>query len=120
MTSQGRKKTFLLGTVSHYGTTVVSLLVGLMSVPIGLPYFGVVRYGIWAVISSVIAYLGLSNLGITTAATTLTAKASEPFEQWVVLRRSLFLLLISSAVASGVVLGIAHFYTGWVAVLGKI
>jgi hypothetical protein len=44
-----------------------------MSVPIGLPYFGVVRYGIWAVISSVIAYLGLSNLGITTAAAALTA-----------------------------------------------
>jgi len=120
MTSPSRKKTFLLGTASHYGTTIVSILVGLMSVPIGLHYFGVVRYGIWAVISSVIVYLGLSNLGITTAAATLMAKASAPHEQWAVLRRSLFLLLISSAVASGVVLGIAHFYPGWVAVLGKI
>jgi len=120
MTSPSRKKTFLLGTASSYGTTVVSILVGLISVPIGLHYFGVVRYGIWAVISSIIAYLGLSNLGITTAATTLTAKASEPFEQWVVLRRSLFLLLISSAVVLALVLGIAHFYPGWVVALGKV
>jgi O-antigen/teichoic acid export membrane protein len=120
MTSPSRKKTFLLGTASHYGTTIASMVVGLISVPIGLHYFGVVRYGIWAVISSVIAYLTLSNLGITTATATLMAKASAPHEQWAVLRRSLFLLLISSAVVLGAVLGIAHFYPGWVVVLGKI
>jgi len=120
MTSPSRKKTFVLGAASHYGTTFVFIVVGLVSVPVGLHYFGVVRYGIWAVISSVIAYLGLSNLGITTAAASLTAKASAPFEQWAVLRRSLFLLLISSAVVLGAVLGIAHLYPGWVAVLGEI
>jgi O-antigen/teichoic acid export membrane protein len=120
MTSPSRKRIFLLGTASHYGTTIISIIVGLVSVPIGLHYFGVVRYGIWAVISSVIAYLTLSNLGITTAAASLTAKASAPHEQWVVLRRSLSLLIISSAVVLGAVLGIAHFYPGWVVVLGKI
>lgn len=120
MPSQERKKIFLLGTGSSYGTTIVSILVGLISVPISLHYFGPVRYGIWAVISSVIAYLSISNLGIPTAAQALTAKASEPFEQWAVLRRSLFLLLISSAVVLSVVLGIAHFYPGWVVALGKI
>ena len=118
--TQGRKKTFLLGTASSYGTTIVSILVGLISVPISLHYFGPVRYGIWAVISSVIAYLSLSNLGISTAAQALIAKASEPFEQWAVLRRSLFLLLISSAIVLIIVLGIAYFYPGWVAALGKI
>jgi O-antigen/teichoic acid export membrane protein len=118
--SEGRKKTFLLGTASSYGATIVSILVGLISVPIGLHYFGPVRYGIWAIISSVIAYLSISNLGIPTAESTLIAKASEPFEQWAVLRRSLFLLLISSAVVLSVVLGIAHFYPGWVVALGKV
>ncbi|MBT9151158.1 MAG: hypothetical protein DDT40_01343 [candidate division WS2 bacterium] len=120
MPSREPKKTFLLGTVSSYGTTIVSIVVGLISVPIGLHYFGPVRYGIWAVISSVIAYLNLSSLGVTAAAQTLMAKAPEPFEQWAVLRRSLFLLLISSVVVLMVVLGIAHFYPGWVAALGEI
>jgi O-antigen/teichoic acid export membrane protein len=118
--TQERKKIFLLGTASSYGTTIVSIIIGVISVPIGLHYFGPVRYGIWAVISSLIAYLSISNLGIPTAAQALTAKASEPFEQWAILRRSLILLLVSSVVVLSVVLGIAHFYPGWVAVLGKI
>ena len=120
MLSQERKKIFLLGTASSYGTTIVSIIIVVISVPIGLHYFGPVRYGIWAVISSVIAYLSISNLGIPTVAQTLTAKASEPYEQWAVLRRSLFLLLISSVAVLSMVLGIAHFYPGWVVVLGKI
>jgi len=118
--SQAREKTFLLGTASGYGTPIVSMIVALISVPISLHYFGPVRYGIWVVFSSVIAYLNVSNLGITTAAAVLTAKASEPFEQWAVLRRSLFLLLISSVVVLSVVLGITHFYPSWVAALGKV
>lgn len=120
MFSQKRKKIFIFGAVSSYGTNVVSIVVGLISVPIGLHYFGPVRYGIWAVISSLIAYLGISNLGISTGATVLTAKAREPFEQWAVLRRSLFLLLISSVAVLSVVLGIDRFYPGWVVALGKI
>jgi len=66
-----RKKIFLLGVISSYGANAVSIIVGLISVPIGLYYFGPVRYGIWAVISSLIAYLSFSNLGISTGATVL-------------------------------------------------
>lgn len=120
MSSQNRPKTFILGTISHYGTSIVSIIVGLVSVPIGLHYFGPIRYGIWAVVSSVIAYLNISNLGIPTATAVLTARASKPFERRAVLRRSLFLLLISSAVVLSVVLGIVYFYPNWVVALGKI
>ena len=120
MPSQERKKIFMLGIASSYGTNIVSILVGLISVPIGLHYFGPVRYGIWAVISSVIAYLNISNLGIPTATAVLTAKASKLYEQRTVLRRSFFLLLIGSALVLSLILGIAHFYPNWVVVLGKI
>jgi len=120
MPKQNRKKTFVLGAASSYGTNIVSITVGLLSVPIGLHYFGPVRYGIWAVISSVISYLGISNLGISTGAAVLTAKAAKPFEQWAVLKRSLFLLVIISTVVLSIVLGIVHFYPRWVIILGKI
>lgn len=120
MPSQEQKKIFMLGTVSSYGTIIVSILLGLLSVPIGLHYFGPVRYGIWAIISSVITYLSLSNLGITTAAQSLTAKASEPFEKIEILKRSFSLLLIISLVALSIVLGLAYVYPDWIFILGKI
>ena len=120
MSSQNRPKTFILSTTSHYGKSIVSIIIGIVLVPMGLHYFGPVRYGIWAVISSVIAYLNISNLGIPTATAVLTAKAFKPFEQWAILRRSLSLLLISSAIVLSTVLAIAHFYPNWVVVLGKI
>lgn len=118
--SEERKKTFFLGIISQYGTSIVSVIIGLISLPIALRYFGPVRYGIWAVISSVIAYLNISNLGIPTATSVLTAKASKPFDQWAILRRSLCLLLISSAIVLSAILGIAHFYPNWSVALGKI
>jgi len=120
MPIQGRKKIFILGSSSIYGAKIISIIVGLVSVPIGLHYFGPVRYGIWAIISSIIAYLNISNLGIPTATAVLTAKTSESFEREAILRRSLFLLLIISAVVLSVVLGIVYFYPNWVGVLGKI
>jgi len=115
-----RKKTFFLGTFSNYGTNIISMVIGLISVPIGLHYFGPVRYGVWAVISSLIGYLSLSNLGINTAAGTLTAKATKLFEQWVILKKSLFLLVIISAIVLSLILGINYFYPDWIIILGKI
>ena len=120
MSPQGRKKVFIFGTASTYGENIVSIIVGLISVPIGLHYFGPVRYGVWAVVSSVIAYLSLSNLGINSAASVLIAKALKAFEQRAVLLRSLFLLFISSAVVLILITGINHFYPNWVLILGKI
>lgn len=118
--TQNRKKTFMLGIVSSYGTIIVSIFVGLSSVPIGLHYFGPVRYGIWAIISSVITYLSLSNLGISTAAQALTGIASEPFEKTVILQRSLSLLLIISLVILSIFLGLAYLYPDWIYILGNI
>lgn len=115
-----RKKTFFLGTFSNYGTNIIGMVVGLISVPVGLHYFGPVRYGVWAVISSLISYLNLSNLGINTAAATLTAKATRPFEQWVILKRSLSLMVISCVVVLSLILGINYLYPDWVVVLGKV
>jgi len=120
MFSQKRKKIFILGTASTYGANIVSIIVGLVAVPIGLHYFGPVRYGIWAVISSIIGYLSLSNLGINSAAQVLIAKASKAFEQRAILLRSLFLLFISSAIVLILVIRSNHFYPNWVLILGKI
>lgn len=115
-----REKTFLLSIASSYGTIIVSTFVGLLSVPIGLHYFGPARYGIWAIITSAITYLNLSNLGITTAAQTLTGKTPEPFEKRIILQRSFSLLVIISLVISSIFIGIVYLYPDWIYTLGKI
>lgn len=118
--SSERKKIFVLGAVSNYGTNLVTIVTGILSVPIGLHYFGIVRYGIWALITSVIFYLNISNLGLNTAASALTSKASTPYQQRIVLQRSFLFLIISSSTVLCVLLGITYLFPNWVVVLGKI
>ena len=48
-----RKKTLSLGTISNYGAIFISIIVGLISVPIGLNYFGPTLYGTWIIIGSI-------------------------------------------------------------------
>jgi len=115
-----RRKTFLLGNAASFGANGVSILVGLASVPIGLHYFGPVRYGIWMVITSIIAYLNLSQFGIGTAAQTLIAKSVDSSHQRIILRRSFSLLVLSSFTFLSAFLLLTHFFPAWVGALGKI
>jgi len=114
------RKTFLLGNAASLGAKGVSILVGLASVPIGLHYFGPVRYGIWMVVTSMLAYLSLSQLGIGTAAQTLIAKTVEPSHQRAILRRSLSLLTLSSLIFVSGFLLLAHYLPGWIGILGEV
>lgn len=117
---KSRRKTFLLGNTASLGANGVSILVGLVSVPIGLHYFGPVRYGVWMVISSILAYLSLSQFGIGTAAQTLIARAVNPSHQRIILRRAFFLLVSSSVIFVSAFLLFSHYLPGWGGVLGKI
>jgi O-antigen/teichoic acid export membrane protein len=74
-----RRHIFLRGLGASAFAQVVSIAIGILSVPIGLGYFGSSKYGIWLVIGSVLAYLQLSPAGTTTATAVLIAKeAGDP------------------------------------------
>lgn len=115
-----RKKTILLGTISSYGSIFISIVVGLISVPVGLHYFGPMLYGIWIVISSILAYLRISDFGISLSTLTLIAQASKSSHQRIILRRSLELFLIISISSIGIIFIINYLFPGWVKLLGKI
>jgi len=115
-----RKKTLLLGTISNYGATFILIIVGLISVPIGLNYFGPILYGIWIVIGSILAYLRISDFGISLSTLTLIAQASKSSHQRIILRRSLGLFLIISISSIGIIFIINYLFPGWVNLLGKI
>jgi len=120
MFSLERKKTFLLGVASFYGNSIASLIMGLFSIPIGLNYFGPVRYGFLAVISSIIGYLNFSNLGLQTTVSVLIAKTLKPFEQRAILLRSLLLITISSISVLLLFIVVVNFFPNWIIVFGKI
>jgi O-antigen/teichoic acid export membrane protein len=115
-----RKNTLLLAAVSNYGAIGVSIIVGLISVPVGLHYFGPILYGIWFVISSVLAYLRISDFGVSLSTLTLMAQTPESSHHRIILRRSIGMLLGISVVFIGLILLVVQSFPGWVGILGKV
>jgi len=115
-----RKKTLFLGMAANYGATLVSIIVGLISVPLGLHYFGPARYGIWLVIGSILAYLRISDFGVGLATLTFMAQTPDPVHQGVILRRSIGLLLVVSTIFIVLILIVSRLFPEWVGILGKL
>jgi O-antigen/teichoic acid export membrane protein len=115
-----RKKVLLLSGGANTAFVILTGTVGFLSLPIGLQYFGPVRYGVWLVISSLTAYLGLLSCGIPTAATTLVAQARDEIQKWAVLHRSLQLALALGAVCLMFLLLATRLFADWARVLGQV
>ena len=115
-----KRRIFIGGLVSGAGAQVFSVLVGLISVPIGINYLGPFEYGIWSVISSITAYLSLSQFGVGTASSVIIAKQVDRQFQGRIFRRgfrllcyfSLFLMILFSIMAL--------FPDGWARLFGEI
>jgi O-antigen/teichoic acid export membrane protein len=118
--TQNRKRTLLLSGVANYGAIIISLVVGLISVSIGLDYFGSVLYGVWFVISSILAYLRISDFGVSLSTLTLMAQTYESSHHRTIMRRSIGMLLGITIVFIGLVLIAVHSFPGWVGILGKV
>ena len=97
MSSHNRKKIFIIGSTSIYLAKIVSIIVSLISIPLGIHYFGPVKYGIWMVISSILAYIELSQFGVNTATSVLIAKETNKNNQRSILRHTTILLSIFAA-----------------------
>ena len=115
-----RRKIFLFGVSSGYSSQIISILIGIISVPMGLNYFGPVRYGIWMVITSILAYLNTSQFGIGTATSTLIAKTPQRYEQQLILSYSFALLTISSLIFILLILVAGTHSYIWLPIFGNI
>ena len=115
-----RKQLFLFSAISSYGAIFVSLVVGIISVPIGLSYFGPIRYGIWLLILSVLTYLRFGDIGIGYSTLTYLSQNYEASHQRIILRRSIVLLSVIAVVGIGVTIILAYYFPAWISILGKI
>ena len=65
-------------TISSGINTILTAVLGLFSLALTFRYLGIERYGLWLIISTILAWLNLSDLGVGNA---LTNKLSSAFGQ---------------------------------------
>jgi O-antigen/teichoic acid export membrane protein len=79
-TAQGRSREryrrILLTTASSLATRVTTALVGLVTIPLALSYLGKEKYGIWAVVTSFVAWTSLFDFGIVNSLVNALSEAN--------------------------------------------
>ena len=114
------KKNYLFTLVSGLGGVAFSIILNLATIPISLNYWKADRYGIWVLLTSILTYLGMTNLGLNTAAVVLMGKNPKISDKMKILKRSLMILLFSV----GIILTAFYFLNvttkGWINFIGKI
>ena len=120
MNTISNKRNYLFTLGSNFMQNAIAIILGLISVPISLNYWKVERYGVWALITSLLIYLSMTNLGLNTAATVLVSKNPDIRNKFKIVRRAFKMMVYT--VAFGIICFtlINLFDKGWVSVLGKI
>jgi O-antigen/teichoic acid export membrane protein len=70
-----RNKNIFLAALTSFISKFVSVLVGLVTIPMTLQHLGTERFGIWMTISSIMAFLSFSDFGIGNSLMNLIAEA---------------------------------------------
>jgi len=79
-TAEGRSKEryrrILLTTITNFITRAAGSLLGLITVPLALSYLGKEKYGLWAVITSMVAWTSLFDFGIMNSLVNVLSEAN--------------------------------------------
>jgi O-antigen/teichoic acid export membrane protein len=79
--SKERYRRILLTTVSSLATRAITALVGLVTIPLALSYLGKEQYGLWAVVTSFVAWTGLFDFGIVNSLVNALSEANGKNDQ---------------------------------------
>jgi O-antigen/teichoic acid export membrane protein len=114
------KKNYIFTLFSGFGGTAFSTLLVLITVPISLNYWKTDRYGIWVLLTSILSYLAMTNLGLNSSAAVLMAKNPNVRDKIKILRRSFYITLVSVGfvLLSFYILNL--FTLNWIDIIGKI
>lgn len=124
ITSEDHRKRRVLNiiqsVVTNLGNKGISMMVSFLSVPLTIRYLGPEQYGAWVVIGSVLAWLALTDFGLSngmTNAVTTAAGEDRPDVARMHLSNGIF-LLTTIAVATGLAALAAWPFIDWAALLG--
>lgn len=114
------KRIYLLTLTSNILRVLVSVIVGMILVPMNINYWDDEQYGIWLIINSILAYLSMSNLGLNAAASILINKTRSYKQKIDIFKKSFVLITISAGVLIIALLLMNSFVSNWVLIIGKI
>ena len=69
-----KRPSLLINALSNWAALAITVLVGLFLTPYIISHLGKTGYGIWILISSIIGYYGILDLGVTSAITRYVAR----------------------------------------------
>lgn len=108
------KKLYLFTLYSNLIKTIITTLIGIVTVPISLTYFGTEKYGIWNVINSFMIYLSMSNLGLNAATSILMNKNNDYLVKIEILKKSLKIILSVLPLLVGGLFIFNIFFPNWI------
>jgi O-antigen/teichoic acid export membrane protein len=96
-----RLAAMLNGLFTSLGNRLLAVVISLISVPLTIGYLGTERYGAWIAIGAILAWVGLTDLGLANGlSNAVTSDASRDRPDRVRMHLSNFLLLIGSLSAA--------------------
>jgi O-antigen/teichoic acid export membrane protein len=115
-----RLSSIVQGLVTGLASRVLGILVTLLSVPLTIGYLGPERYGIWVLLSSLLAWVRLADLGIGNGLTNAIANALASERPDLVRAHvsTAFALLSGIAVVLGIVAVLVWPWVDWSALFG--
>ncbi len=114
MSDLSNKKLFKVTFYSGMLKTIFTIILGIVTVPYSLKYFGVQKFGIWNVIMSFIVFLNMTNLGLNAAATILINKNQNIDDKIIILKKSFIILSIIIPVILIIIFVYNYVYPGWI------
>jgi O-antigen/teichoic acid export membrane protein len=115
-----RRRGIVQGFVTGLGSRGVGFLVSFLSVPLTIGYLGKERYGVWILLSSLLAWVRLADLGVGNGLRTAIANALGSGRPDLVrtLLSTAFALPCTIAALLGLVAALAWPWIDWVALFG--
>ncbi len=117
--SKERYRRILLTTASNLATRTITVLVGLVTIPLALSYLGKEQFGLWAVVTSFVAWTSLFDFGIVNSLVNALSEANgknnpEDAKSYV---STAFFALVAISTVLGIVLALCAGWVPWSQVL---
>lgn len=114
------KNNYFKSIIYSYGSVIIVALIGFISLPISLNYFGKELFGLFSITSDTLAYLALFNFGVPWATSVIFAKLVNRNMQKRLIIKAILLLCFLSAIMLIIMLMVGFCYPSWISFIAHI